>query len=64
MFDNRIMKGVITMWQEIRTPDGKLLFRINYDEKLVESAKSSWITTVNLETKEVTNQKREKANRA
>lgn len=52
------------MWQEIRTPDGKLLFKINYEMKLVESAKNNWITTVNLETKEVTNQKREKANRA
>lgn len=27
------------MWEEIRTPEGKLLFRINRKEKLVEGKK-------------------------
>lgn len=41
------------MWEEIRTPEGKLLFRINRKEKLVEGKKGGWIVTASLIGKEV-----------
>ncbi len=41
------------MWEEIRTPEGKLLFRINRKEKLVEGKKGDWIVTASLIGKEV-----------
>lgn len=41
------------MWEEIRTPEGKLLFRINRDEKLVEGKKGEWVVTASLNGKEV-----------
>lgn len=41
------------MWEEIRTPEGKLLFRINRDEKLVEGKKGEWVVTASLKGKEV-----------
>lgn len=46
------------MWYDIKTPDGKLLFRINYVERLIESAKGAWIVTVNMDTKEVARKRR------
>ena len=42
-----------SMWEEIRTPEGKLLFRINRDEKLVEGKKGEWVVTASLKGKEV-----------
>lgn len=36
------------MWEEIRTPDGKLLFRINRKERLVEGKKGGWVVTASL----------------
>lgn len=49
------------MWEEIRTPEGKLLFRINRKEKLVEGKKGEWTLVVSLENKEVkTERKRPK----
>lgn len=41
------------MWEEIRTPEGRLLFRINRKEKLVEGKKGEWTLVVSLENKEV-----------
>mgnify|MGYP001039163344 FL=1 len=42
------------MWEEIRTPEGKLLFRINRDEKLVEGKKGEWVVvTASLKGKKV-----------
>lgn len=41
------------MWEEIRTPEGKLLFRIDWKEKLVEGKKGEWTLLVSLESKEV-----------
>lgn len=50
-----------SMWEEIRTPEGKLLFRINRDEKLVEGKKGEWVVTASLTEKEVkTERKRPK----
>lgn len=46
------------MWVDIKTPEGKLLFRINYDLRLVESAKGGWIVTVNMDTQEVVKTRR------
>lgn len=40
------------MWEEIKTPDGKLLYRINYIDCLIESAKGIWIVTLNYMTRE------------
>lgn len=49
------------MWEEIRTPEGKLLFRINRKERLVEGKKGSWIVTASLIGEEVkTERKRAK----
>ena len=49
------------MWEEIRTPEGKLLFRINRDEKLVEGKKGEWVVTASLIREEVkTERKRPK----
>lgn len=41
------------MWKEYRTPEGKLLFRINWVDRLIESAKGDWIVTVNMDTQKV-----------
>lgn len=41
------------MWDEIRTPEGKLLFRINRKERLVEGKKGDWIVTASLIGEEV-----------
>lgn len=41
------------MWEEIITPEGKLLFRINRKKKLVEEKKSDWNLLVRFESKEV-----------
>jgi hypothetical protein len=41
------------MWTEVRTPNGKLLFRVNVIESLVESVKDGWIVLFNLKTQEV-----------
>lgn len=46
-------KEATHMWEEIRTPEGKLLFRINRDEKLVEGKKGEWVVTASLKGKEV-----------
>ena len=46
------------MWVDIKTPEGKLLFRINYELRLVESAKGGWIVTVNMDTQEVVKTRR------
>ena len=49
------------MWEEIRTPEGKLLFRINRKERLVEGNKGGWIVTARLNGEEVkTERKRPK----
>ena len=46
------------MWVDIKTPEGKLLFRINYELRLVESAKGGLIVTVNMDTQEVVKTRR------
>lgn len=46
------------MWFDIKTPDGKLLFRINYEKRLIESAKGSWVITVNMDTREIVKTRR------
>ena len=46
------------MWSDIKTPEGKLLCRVNYQERLVECAKGIWIVTVNMDTKQVLKQRR------
>lgn len=46
------------MWTDIKTPEGKLLCRINFQERLVECAKGIWIVTVNMDTKQVLKQRR------
>ena len=49
------------MWEEIRTPEGKLLFRINRKEQLVEGKKGEWVVTASLIGEEVkTERKRPK----
>lgn len=49
------------MWEEIRTPEWKLLFRINRKERLVEGKKGGWIVTASLIGEEVkTERKRPK----
>ena len=46
------------MWTEYRTPEGKLVFRVNWIEGLIESVKNGWIVTVNMNTKQVLRQRR------
>lgn len=47
-----LIAEVANMWEEIKTPDGKLLYRINYIDCLIESAKGIWIVTLNYMTRE------------
>lgn len=50
-----------SMWEEIRTPEGKLLFRINRNKKLVEGRKGEWVVTASLVGEEMkTERKRPK----
>lgn len=59
--ENTIKMEDTLMWEEIRTPEGKLLFRINRKERLVEGKKGGWIVTASLIGEEVkTERKRPK----